>query len=108
MTRTELYQAIKQFGLQEAVKNLTGKNFTQVSNDTLEAVIAKAKTKKAKKAEKAKKTCSESSTKKCGTIKKDVSNPSTFSECLIAVVSIFVAKKFLTEREANEILEFLL
>lgn len=103
MTRTELYQAIKQLGLQEAVKDLTGKNFTQVSNDTLEAVIAKAN-----KTKKAKKTCSKSSTKKCGTIKKDVSNPSTFSECLIAVVSIFVAKKFLTEREANEILEFLL
>lgn len=105
MTRTELYQAIKQLGLQEAVKNLTGKNFTQVSNDTLEAIITditEAKTKKAKK------TCSKPSTKKCGTIKKDTSSPSTFSECLIAVVSIFVAKKFLTEREANEILEFLL
>lgn len=106
MTRTELYQAIKQLGLQKAVKNLTGKNYTQVSNDTLEAIITdntKAKTKKAKK------TCSESSTKKCGAIKKNVStSSSTFSECLIAVVSIFVAKKFLTEREANEILEFLL
>lgn len=102
MTRTELYQAIKQLGLQEAVKDLTGKNFTQVSNDALEAIITKAK------ANNAKKTCSKPSTKKCGTTKKDVSNPSTFSECLIAVVSIFVAKKFLTEREANEILEFLL
>lgn len=103
MTRTELYQVIKQLGLQETVKNLTGKNFTQVSNDTLEAVIAKAN-----KTKKAKKTYSKSSTKKCGTIKKDTSSPSTFSECLIAVISIFVAKKFLTEREANEILEFLL
>lgn len=106
MTRTELYQAIKQLGLQEAVKNLTGKNFTQVSNDTLEAVIAKTN-----KTKKAKKTCSKSSTKKCGTIKKDASSlstSSTFSECLIAVVSIFVAKKFLTEKEANEILKFLL
>jgi hypothetical protein len=102
MTRTELYQAIKQLGLQDVVKNTTGKNFTQVSNTELEAIVTKAKTKKAKK------TCSKPSTKKCGTIKKDVSNPSTFSECLIAVVSIFVAKKFLTEREANEILEFLL
>ena len=102
MTRTELYQAIKQLGLQEEVKNLTGKNFTQVSNDTLEAVIAKAKTNKAKK------TCSKPSTKKCEANKKNVSNPSTFSECLIAAVSIFVAKKFLTEREANEILKFLL
>lgn len=102
MTRTELYQAIKQLGLQDVVKNTTGKNFTQVSNTELKAIVTKAKTKKAKK------TCSKPSTKKCGTIKKDVSNPSTFSECLIAVVSIFVAKKFLTEREANEILEFLL
>jgi len=102
MTRTELYQAIKQLGLQDVVKNTTGKNFTQVSNTELEAIVTKAKTKKAKK------TCSKPSTKKCGTIKKDVSNPSTFSECLIAVVSIFVAKKFLTEREANEILKFLL
>lgn len=102
MTRTELYQVIKQLGLQDVVKNTTGKNFTQVSNIELEAIVTKAKTKKAKK------TCSKPSTEKWGTIKKGVSNPSTFSECLIAVVSIFVAKKFLTEREANEILEFLL
>lgn len=41
MTRKELYDHIRGFGLQDEIKALTGKNYTQVSNEILEEIVSK-------------------------------------------------------------------
>lgn len=46
MTRKELYNKITELNLQEEVKKVCGRNYTQASNSVLEAVIAKAGVKK--------------------------------------------------------------
>lgn len=43
--RTELYAQIKKMNLQEVVKEKTGKNFTQVSSDILNDIVAQAEKK---------------------------------------------------------------
>lgn len=46
MTRKELYNKITELNLQEEVKKVCGRNYTQAPNSVLEAVIAKAGVKK--------------------------------------------------------------
>lgn len=53
MNRKELYAKVNELKLQDAIKAKYGKNFTQVSNSELEAMI-KATEKKAAKKEEAK------------------------------------------------------
>lgn len=43
--RNDLYDKIKEMNLQDAVKKATGKNFTQVSSDVLNNIVAKAEKK---------------------------------------------------------------
>ena len=43
MNRKEVYEVIKKMNLQEVVKNIFGKNYTNVSTDSLLQVIANAK-----------------------------------------------------------------
>lgn len=56
MTRTELYNEIKCLNLQEEIKNVTGRNYTQVPNSTLEEIISKATIQLMEQPKKVKKT----------------------------------------------------
>lgn len=42
MERSKLYAKIKEYNLEEEIKNLFGRNFTQVKSSDLEKVIANA------------------------------------------------------------------
>lgn len=50
-TRLECYIKVKELNLQDTVKSTTGKNFTQVSTDILNDIIAKCEKKEEKKCE---------------------------------------------------------
>lgn len=43
MKRTEIYKKIKEYNLQDVVKQTCGKNYTQVDNDMLLSIIEKSK-----------------------------------------------------------------
>ena len=48
-TRQECYTKVKEMNLQDTVKSTTGKNFTQVSTDVLNDIVAKCEKKEEKK-----------------------------------------------------------
>ena len=90
MNRKELYDKVKVFGLGDEIKKKFGKNFTQVSNADLEAVInAKAGAKKpaAPKVE-----------------KPEAGKTNNENKALVKLVSTLHFKKYLTTQEVDEIL----
>lgn len=97
MTRKELYQAIKKFELEEGIKRTCGTNYTQVSNVLLEKYVKTFL--KRKEAAKAKRK--DTTTKKCNS----ENYTKDYKKALIKLVSILQAKKYLTDKEAVEILE---
>ena len=93
MTRKELYDKVKVFGLGDEIKKKFGKNFTQVSNADLEAVInAKAGAKKPV------------APKTTNTAKVDKLNADKINKTIVKLVSTLHFKKYLTTQEVDEIL----
>ena len=112
MNRKELYAAVKQLGLAEALKSKYGSNYTLLSNDTLlKEVDAALKKEDLKKEEK--------KTKKAQPVKKEtpakpkkVTKPQVQEECpiettLIELVSSLVKYKVLAPADADKILSHL-
>ena len=96
MNRKELYDKVKVFGLGDEIKKKFGKNFTQVSNADLEAVInAKAGAKKPVAPKKV-------NTAKAEKPKADKTNNE--NKALVKLVSTLHFKKYLTTQEVDEIL----
>lgn len=93
MNRKELYDKVKVFGLGDEIKKKFGKNFTQVSNADLEAVInAKAGAKKP------------AAPKTTNTAKVDKPNADKINKTIVKLVSTLHFKKYLTTQEVDEIL----
>jgi hypothetical protein len=96
MNRKELYDKVKVFGLGDEIKKKFGKNFTQVSNADLEAVInAKAG---------AKKPVAPKTVKTAKVEKPEAGNTDNESKALVKLVSTLHFKKYLTTQEVDEIL----
>lgn len=102
MNRKELYDKVKVFGLGDEIKKKFGKNFTQVSNADLEAVInAKAGAKKPV----APKTTNTAKVEKPKADKtNNENNTHNENKALVKLVSTFHFKKYLTTQEVDEIL----
>lgn len=93
MNRKELYDKVKVFGLGDEIKKKFGKNFTQVSNADLEAVInAKAGAEKPV------------APKTTNTAKVEKPNADKINKTIIKLVSTLHFKKYLTTQEVDEIL----
>ena len=108
MNRKELYAAVKQLGLAEALKSKYGSNYTLLSNDVLlkevDAALKKEEKKTTKKAQPVKK---ETPAKP-----KKVTKPQVQEECpiettLIELVSSLVKYKVLAPADADKILSHL-
>lgn len=96
MSRKELYDKVKVFGLGDEIKKKFGKNFTQVSNADLEAVInAKAG---------AKKPVAPKKVNAAKVEKPKAENTSNENKALVKLVSTLHFKKYLTVQEVDEIL----
>ena len=96
MNRKELYDKVKVFGLGDEIKKKFGKNFTQVSNADLEAVInAKAG---------AKKPVSPKTTNTAKVEKPNAEKTNNENKALVKLVSTLHFKKYLTTQEVDEIL----
>lgn len=96
MNRKELYDKVKAFGLGDEIKKKFGKNFTQVSNADLEAVInAKAG---------AKKPVAPKTTNTAKVEKPKAGNTNNENKALVKLVSTLHFKKYLTTQEVDEIL----
>lgn len=96
MTRKELYDKVKVFGLGDEIKKKFGKNFTQVSNADLEAVInAKAG---------AKKPVAPKTTNTAKVENPKAGNTNNENKALVKLVSTLHFKKYLTTQEVDEIL----
>ena len=93
MSRKELYDKVKVFGLGDEIKKKFGKNFTQVSNADLEAVInAKAGAKKPE------------APKTTNAAKVENPNADKTNKTIVKLVSTLHFKKYLTTQEVDEIL----
>ena len=93
MNRKELYDKVKVFGLGDEIKKKFGKNFTQVSNADLEAVInAKAGAEKPV------------APKTINTTKVEKPNADKINKTIVKLVSTLHFKKYLTTQEVDEIL----
>lgn len=93
MNRKELYDKVKVFGLGDEIKKKFGKNFTQVSNADLEAVInAKAGAKKP------------AAPKTTNTAKVEKPKADKINKTIVKLVSTLHFKKYLTTQEVDEIL----
>lgn len=93
MNRKELYDKVKVFGLGDEIKKKFGKNFTQVSNTDLEAVInAKAGAEKPV------------APKTTNTAKVENPNADKINKTIVKLVSTLHFKKYLTTQEVDEIL----
>lgn len=98
MNRKELYAAVKQLGIADALKVKYGDNYTRLSNDVLMKEVA-AKLDAAKKPEKKKSTKVASKTTEaevCPVVK-----------AIIKLVSTLQYYKAFTDKEAEEILSLL-
>lgn len=93
MNRKELYDKVKVFGLGDEIKKKFGKNFTQVSNADLEAVInAKAGAEKPV------------APKTANTAKVEKPDADKINKTIVKLVSTLHFKKYLTTQEVDEIL----
>lgn len=98
MNRKELYAAVKQLGIADALKVKYGDNYTRLSNDVLMKEVA-AKLDAAKKPEKkksAKATSKTTEAEVCPVVK-----------AIIKLVSTLQYYKAFTDKEAEEILSLL-
>ena len=107
MNRKELYAAVKQLGLAEALKSKYGSNYTLLSNDTLLKEVDAALKKEEKKPKKAQPVKKETPAKP-----KKVTKPQVQEECpiettLIELVSSLVKYKVLAPADADKILSHL-
>ena len=95
MTRKELYDKVKVFGLGDEIKKKFGKNFTQVSNADLEAVInAKAGAEKPVAPK----------TTNTAKVEKPMAGKTNNNKAFVKLVSTLHFKKYLTTQEVDEIL----
>jgi hypothetical protein len=96
MNRKELYDKVKVFGLGDEIKKKFGKNFTQVSNADLEAVInAKAG---------AEKPVAPKTTNTAKVDKSEAGKTNNENKAIVKLVSTLHFKKYLTTQEVDEIL----
>ena len=107
MNRKELYAAVKQLGLAEALKSKYGSNYTLLSNDILLKEVDAALKKEEKKTKKAQPVKKETPAKP-----KKVTKPQVQEECpiettLIELVSSLVKYKVLAPADADKILSYL-
>lgn len=86
MKRNELYAKVKSMNLAGEIKEVFGKNFTNVPNDKLEAFINKKSTKKVEK-------------KCCGT------KATTFKDVVVRMVSILQSNKLINKKDAEFIMQ---
>lgn len=85
MNRKELYKQINELGLKEEIKKEYGKNYTQCSNEQLEAVVT-------------------STLNACSEVQDDLYNESVSYKCLSRLVEVLAKKNILLKSEVSYIL----
>ena len=111
MDRQSLYKKVKELGIQENIKSTFGRNFTQVSNADLEAAICNFSKKATSKAgEKSKDVKAEVTADAISAPSKTSQDSLKGSPAEIAVIhlcSLLYAKRYLTHKEMDEVLNLL-
>ena len=107
MNRKELYAAVKQLGLAEALKGKYGSNYTLLSNDTLLKEVDAALKKEEKKSKKAQPVKKKTPSKPKKVAVKPVQEECPIETALIELVSSLVNYKVLAPAEADKILAHL-
>lgn len=110
MDRQSLYKKVKELGIQENIKSTFGRNFTQVSNADLEAAIRNFSKKATSKAGEKSKDVKTVAADAISAPSKTPQSPLKGSPAEVAVIhlcSLLYAKRYLTHKEMDEVLNLL-